>query len=69
MLKRLVDRAGARFNRAVLRLLDRAGGRTVDNSLDDLIGTWTDEEAREFEQATAELRGVNRQGGGGSGMS
>jgi plasmid stability protein len=50
---------GTSLNRAALKLLRRGAGleeggdpsRAIGDALDDLIGTWTDEEAHELEEA------------------
>ena len=50
---------GISLNQAVLRILRRGAGlgrprhdeNKVGNALDHLAGTWSDEEAREFEEA------------------
>ncbi len=61
---RQVARAdGISLNRAVLKLLRRGAGLgsadadqdVVGDSLDHLIGTWTEEEGREFEEAVRDL--------------
>ena len=67
-IRETARREGVSLNQAVLRLLNRAAGldepevdeRVVGRSLDDLIGTWTDEEARELAAATAELRAIDQ---------
>jgi len=55
---RLANRDGTSLNRAAVKLLRRGAGledgpgaNTVGSSLDHLIGTWSDAEADEFEQA------------------
>jgi len=57
-IRRLANRDGTSLNRAAVKLLrrgaglDRGRGRdTVGSSLDHLIGTWSDEQAHEVEQA------------------
>ncbi len=66
-IRETARREGISLNQAVLRLLNRAAGlerphvdeRTVGSGLDDLIGTWSDEETDEFDAAVAELRIVD----------
>lgn len=57
-IRRLANRDGTSLNRAAVKLLrrgaglDRGQGRdTVGSSLDHLIGSWSDEQAHEMEQA------------------
>ncbi len=66
-IRELARREGLSLNRAVLRLLRRGAGledgapssQIVGSSLDDLIGTWSDEEAREFNEAVADLETID----------
>jgi len=48
------------LNRTVLRILENAlhdeGGDVRHHDLDDLVGIWSAEEAREFDEALAEQR-------------
>ena len=54
---------GISLNQAVLRILRRGAGlgrprhneNAVGNALDHLAGTWSDEEAREFEKAVSDF--------------
>ena len=57
-IQRLANRDGTSLNRAAVKLLRRGAGladgqgaHTVGSSLDHLIGTWSDAEADEIEQA------------------
>ena len=58
-IRRLADQERISLNQAVLRLLRVGAGlgppvqsaKTVGGSLDHLIGTWTDEEADEMQDA------------------
>ena len=57
-IRRLANRDGTSLNRAAVKLLRRGAGLAdgqgapaVGSSLDHLIGTWTDAEADEIEQA------------------
>ena len=57
-IQRLANRDGTSLNRAAVKLLRRGAGLaygpgadTVGSSLDHLIGTWSDAEADEIEQA------------------
>lgn len=62
-IRQLARAEGISVNKAVLRLLRKGAGlgddgserEVVGDALDHLIGTWTQEEAEEFDQATAEL--------------
>lgn len=54
-IRALAQREAISLNRAALRLLEKGAGIDhetkpdhIGHSLDHLIGTWTDEEAREF---------------------
>ena len=66
-IRELARRERISLNQAVLRLLHQAAGiegssenpRTVGSSLDDLIGTWSEDEAREFQLAIADLDSVD----------
>lgn len=58
-IRQLASREGISLNQAVLRLLRRGAGlgernhmpNVVGDSLDHLIGTWTNEEAAEMNRA------------------
>jgi hypothetical protein len=70
-IRALAKREGISLNRAALRLLEKGAGigqpdaaDCIGSSLDHLIGTWTDQDARAFlesiqscEQIDAELWG------------
>ena len=62
-LKALARREGISLNQAALRLLRRGAGlangrhqpATVGDSLDHLIGVWSDDEAGQFTECVREL--------------
>ena len=65
-LREQARRKGESMNRTVLRLLRESTGvlpakeePIVYHDLDHLAGTWTKEEADEFDQALKEMRQVN----------
>ena len=66
-LRRLARREGISLNQAALKLLRKGagladdGGRadTVGSSLDHLIGTWTEEEADEFDSALEDFETID----------
>ena len=66
-IRELARREGISLNRAVLRLLRRGAGLgegnrdadTVGDSLDHLIGTWTEEELSEMDRALEDLSRVD----------
>ena len=66
-IQELARREGVSLNRAVLKLLRRGAGlgdgnpnpRTVGDSLDHLIGTWTPDEAAEMDRALEDLSHVD----------
>ena len=66
-IRQLARAEGISLNRAVLKLLHRGAGlgeagsdrEAVGDSLDHLIGTWSDEEAAEFEDAIEDLSKVD----------
>lgn len=66
-IRQLAARDGISLNRAVLRLLRRGAGlgepgqdaNLVGGSLDHLIGTWSADEAAEFEDALRDLSRVD----------
>ena len=66
-IRQLAREEGISLNRAVLRLLRRGAGlgevdsghEAVGDSLDHLIGTWTAEEGREFDEATRDLSEID----------
>lgn len=62
-IRELALREGISLNRAALRLMRRGAGledstmrqNVVGSSLDDLIGTWSDEEASEFMESVEDF--------------
>ena len=55
---------GLSFNKTVLRMLEEAlglrrGSRALHHDLDHLAGTWSQEEAAEFDAALAEQRRID----------
>lgn len=66
-IRHVAERDRTSESQAALKLLRKGagleGGETangkVGNSLDDFIGTWTKEEAEEFDAAVAELRVID----------
>ena len=66
-IRQLAAREGISLNRAVIRLLRRGAGlgernrdaNTVGASLDHLIGTWSADDAAEFDSALADLSRVD----------
>ena len=66
-IRLLAHEEGLSLNQAVLRLLregaglkeSRKGTDVVGSSLDQLVGTWSDEEAEQFLEATADFEQVD----------
>jgi hypothetical protein len=66
-ISRLARTEGISLNRAVLKILRRGAGLeegdpsrdVVGDALDHLIGTWSEEERREFEEAVRDLTEVD----------
>jgi hypothetical protein len=66
-LRELARREGLSLNQAVMKLLRRATGtdvgagptRGVGSALDDLAGTWSEDDAREFAAAVAPLERID----------
>jgi len=65
-IQRLANRDGTSLNRAAVKLLRRGAGlsdgqkaHTVGSSLDHLIGTWSDAEADEIEQALQDFETID----------
>ena len=66
-VRELADREGISLNQAVLRLLRKGAGlerpkakeNVVGSSLDDLIGTWSDEEAQEVMDAVQDFETID----------
>jgi hypothetical protein len=62
-IRNLAQREGISLNRAALRLMRRGAGledsperqNVVGSTLDDLIGTWSDEEASEFMESVEDF--------------
>ena len=68
-IRRLASQEGISLNRAVLRLLRRGAGlgersdkpETVGDSLDHLIGTWSAEQADEFDRALEDFSRIDEE--------
>ena len=66
-LQELARREGLSLNQAVMKLLRRATGtddggspaRCVGSALDDLAGTWSDRDAREFAAAVEPMERID----------
>ena len=66
-VRQLARREGLSLNQAVLRLARRGAGLTegnqpadtIDDGLDDLIGTWSDEDAENLATATSVFEQVD----------
>ncbi len=66
-IEELAQREGISRNQAVLRLLKKAVGvdrpaasqDVIGSSLDWFVGSWTEEEAREFDEALADFERVD----------
>ena len=59
-IKTLARSEGISLNKAILRLLRKGAGlddkkdaNTIQDGLDAFMGTWSEEEAREFEEAVS----------------
>jgi hypothetical protein len=63
VIQRRAGKDGLSLNKTVIQMLEEAAGqrtgRQLHFDLDDLAGTWTDEEAEEFEAALVEQRRVD----------
>lgn len=65
ILEREARASDTSLNKTVIRLLEKATGlvprrdRRRYHDLDDLAGSWTPEEAREFESALADQRRID----------
>lgn len=67
VIERRAEEEGTSFNRTVLRMLEEAVGSKqpprrhgkLHHDLDSLAGTWTEEEAREFDSALADQRQID----------
>ncbi|MFP3940497.1 MAG: ribbon-helix-helix domain-containing protein [Thermoanaerobaculia bacterium] len=68
-IEELAEREGISRNQAVLRLLRKAVGvgrlgeqhDVVGDSLDWFIGSWSEAEAREFDEAVAEFEQIDHE--------
>ena len=66
-IRSLAQREGTSLNRAALKLLRRGAGLPdtwegkgkIGSSLDQFFGSWTQEEADEFDAALQELESIN----------
>jgi hypothetical protein len=64
-LKQLARRRGISLNRLILEMLQGSGqaqaarGQLDHTDMDDLAGTWTAAEARQFEKDTATFRQID----------
>ena len=66
-IQRLAERDDIPEDQAAVKLIRKGAGLEdetsangkIGNSLDEVIGTWTEEEAAEFDAAVAELRVVD----------
>lgn len=65
-LKRTAEALGTSLNKAALHLMRKGSGlaearepETIGHRLDHLFGSWTEDEAREFEEATRGLDEVD----------
>lgn len=65
----LAQRQGLSRNQAVLRLLRKGAGleeeaeeaKVIGSSLDWFAGSWTEERAREFDQAVADFESIDEE--------
>jgi hypothetical protein len=68
-IERLSRQEGISRNQAVLRLVRKGAGlepppsadNVIGSSLDWFIGSWTDEHARELEEATADFETIDEE--------
>ena len=67
-IRELARREGISLNQAVLRLLRKGAGlsrkkgedeATIGHALDNLIGTWRDEDVRALEEATRDFEQID----------
>jgi len=66
-LRALAESEGISLSQAAMRLIRRGAGleplppgaEAVGNALDEFIGSWTEGEAREFEEALAPLEQID----------
>jgi hypothetical protein len=66
VIRKTAQEKGISINKAVITLLEEGTGihkqkskRTLHHDLDDLAGSWTKEEAREFNKALTEQRSID----------
>jgi len=64
LIQREAEESGLSLNKTVVRLLRERveleiGGRTVFHDLDHLAGSWSPEEAADFDKALAETRRID----------
>jgi hypothetical protein len=67
-VRALARAEGISLNQAVLKLLrigsgleEQPGARTIGHALDDLVGTWSEEQAREFDEAVRDLESIDEE--------
>lgn len=65
-IREIARAEGISLNQAVQRLLRRGAGlertgspRAIGSALDDLIGTWTEDEARQLDEAVKDFEQVD----------
>lgn len=66
-IRKKAQKEGVSINKAVIKLLEEGmgprnkakGGKPLYHDLDDLAGSWTQEEASEFDRALAEQRAID----------
>ena len=64
-IQRRADSEGLSFNKTIIRMLGESVGsqhsaeKRLHHDLDHLAGTWSEEEARTFEDALAEQRQID----------
>lgn len=56
-----LEQAAVRLMRRGAGLDDAPSAHVIGDRLDDLIGTWSDEEAAEFHRALADMEGVDEE--------
>jgi hypothetical protein len=66
VIRKKAQEKGISINKAVITLLEERTGilkqksqKTLHYDLDDLAGSWTEEEAREFNKALTEQRSID----------
>lgn len=68
-IRNVANREGISLNQAVIRLLRKGTGleevgedaHSIGSALDDLIGTWSDEEAGEFDRAVSDFDAIDEE--------